>query len=342
MLGNLESKKQLTIMSTSYKIKHHYKEFKRFVRFVLFVITSKYKTRHNNFTCYLAYDKVETESWLTHFIKLNVKEYIYYCPIDFFFQYVDPKTIGVSGAKNKIVIITENNHVPLSTWWKYLQIQDKKGVSLVLGFDYINHHHYLRFPYWLFTNFTPDVTQEDVKEYVRKYNYSNPTGKSKFCSFICRKDYFGDRKYLADLIAEEIGELSYPSDFRHNDDDLRVKYKNDKIAYLSEFKFNLCPENSDNEGYVTEKIFDAIKAGCIPIYWGSEGNPEPEILNPDAIIFLKRNGDNSEALKLINRLNESEELYKEFISRPRFTPNAHKFIYDFFVQLKRKLNTTMR
>ena len=23
-------------------------------------------------------------------------------------------------------------------------------------------------------------------------------------------------------------------------------------------------------GYVTEKIFDAFKAGCVPVYWGAE------------------------------------------------------------------------
>ncbi len=45
----------------------------------------------------------------------------------------------------------------------------------------------------------------------------------------------------------------------------RVK---DKQKWLEQYKFNLCFENSSYPGYLTEKLFDAFSAGCIPIYWG--------------------------------------------------------------------------
>ena len=51
---------------------------------------------------------------------------------------------------------------------------------------------------------------------------------------------------------------------------------------LANYRFNLCPENSLGEGYITEKIFDSIRSGCIPIYWGAY--LEPGILNPRAIL----------------------------------------------------------
>ena len=69
---------------------------------------------------------------------------------------------------------------------------------------------------------------------------------------------------------------------------------------MKQFKFNICPENSRANGYITEKIFEAIISGCIPIYYGG-GTPntneakqsiEPEILNPEAFIFY--NGNNEE------------------------------------------------
>ncbi len=41
-----------------------------------------------------------------------------------------------------------------------------------------------------------------------------------------------------------------------------------KHAWLKEYKFNICFENSSNPGYLTEKLFDSFAAGCIPIYWG--------------------------------------------------------------------------
>lgn len=47
------------------------------------------------------------------------------------------------------------------------------------------------------------------------------------------------------------------------DDMLDIKQK-----WLEGYKFNICFENSSYLGYLTEKLFDAYNAGCIPIYWG--------------------------------------------------------------------------
>lgn len=43
----------------------------------------------------------------------------------------------------------------------------------------------------------------------------------------------------------------------------------DKYKTIAQYKFNFCPENSRFEGYVTEKIFDAMACGNIPIYLGA-------------------------------------------------------------------------
>jgi GR25 family glycosyltransferase involved in LPS biosynthesis len=39
-----------------------------------------------------------------------------------------------------------------------------------------------------------------------------------------------------------------------------------KMALLKQYRYHYCSENSCNPGYVTEKLFDAAAAGCIPIY----------------------------------------------------------------------------
>lgn len=44
----------------------------------------------------------------------------------------------------------------------------------------------------------------------------------------------------------------------------------DKLETLKNYKFCICYENArDIQGYITEKIFDALAAGCIPVYWGA-------------------------------------------------------------------------
>jgi len=44
---------------------------------------------------------------------------------------------------------------------------------------------------------------------------------------------------------------------------------NNKLKYLSKYRFCLCFENVSAPGYITEKIFDCFKAGCVPVYWGA-------------------------------------------------------------------------
>ena len=43
----------------------------------------------------------------------------------------------------------------------------------------------------------------------------------------------------------------------------------DKDALLRQAKFAICYENAaDIPGYISEKIFDCLRAGCVPVYWG--------------------------------------------------------------------------
>jgi hypothetical protein len=44
----------------------------------------------------------------------------------------------------------------------------------------------------------------------------------------------------------------------------------DKWDVYPHYRFGLCYENmSDEPGYVTEKLFDCMRAKCVPIYWGA-------------------------------------------------------------------------
>lgn len=247
-----------------------------------------------------------------------------------------PEIMRMECAKVKIFQTRENTHVPESYWQQFEDIHLKEpSLNLSLGFDYYDHPRYLRFPYWLEHMFGPTATKEDIERFVQDHNISNPTKRKKGCAFICKKDYFGDRAQMADLV-EQIIPISYPSDFRHNDDDMRGKYGDDKIAYLRQFRFNLCPENSNNRGYVTEKIFEAIKAGCVPIYWGNEGYPEPDILNPKAIVYMDKEKP-EEGLALLRKLYEDPKAYAAFAAQPRFLPGAAEKIYAYYERMEEKL-----
>lgn len=285
----------------------------------------------------------------------------YYVPNHWLFKYINNKCIipknktlsiySLNGQRLslkldkcdiRIFYTVENVHVPLSHWAKYddLLLNDPK-TKLSLGFDYLDHHKYLRFPYWLMTTFGYNETVESISKKCFEFENIKHLERIKFCAFICRQDYFGDRTKFADLI-ETIAPINYPGNFRHNDVSLKKEYNDDKIEYLKQFKFNLCPENSDAKGYVTEKIFDAIKAGCIPIYWGSENCPEPDVLNQNRILFLSLDGDNTEVLNKIKLLNENENAYNEFYNQPILTTNAPEVIYGYLDRLEKKIREIIK
>ena len=61
---------------------------------------------------------------------------------------------------------------------------------------------------------------------------------------------------------------------------------------IAEFRFNLAFENSQSPGYVTEKVYDGLSAGTIPVYWGA---PDVDEYVPEGSIIVW-DGDNATAL----------------------------------------------
>ena len=55
--------------------------------------------------------------------------------------------------------------------------------------------------------------------------------------------------------------------------------------FFSEYKFTLSMENSEGDGYISEKIVNSLKSGTIPIYYGDYMSDE--YLNPKTYILIK-------------------------------------------------------
>ena len=115
-------------------------------------------------------------------------------------------------------------------------------------------------------------------------------------------------------------------------------YGDRKEEYLRQYRFNLCPENSLGEGYITEKLFDSISAGCIPIYWGKY--LEPGILNPEAILRYEK-GKEQELYERIRLLWEDEVAYRAFVEIPPFIDGAAEKIYQIIQGLYDKLSIVL-
>ena len=80
-----------------------------------------------------------------------------------------------------------------------------------------------------------------------------------------------------------------------------VEYK-DKQVLLSKYRFTLAIENFSFPGYVTEKIFDALAAGSIPVYLGA---PDiEEFVPPEVFVDVRKFAVNSDLIDFLDRLDE--------------------------------------
>lgn len=213
-------------------------------------------------------------------------------------------------------------------------------INLSMGFEYFENERYCRFPNWMDVFF---VKQDEVKSICQRLRYPQIQNKNKFAACICSHDRNGLRSEMSDSF-EQFSSVSYPGKFRHNDDSLMKDFGDDKMKYLQQFVFNICPENSNAFGYVTEKIFQAINVGCVPVYWGCQNRPEPDVLNWNAMILWNPGGPskNKDTLKLIEDLMNSPKLMMEFLSQPRLLTTAEEYILDCMNDVENKVVKIIR
>ncbi len=305
----------------------------------VYVASKSYKkqfaeNRDRNIRFYNWWDEPYEQLWLYRFVKhRNI------VPADKVLNFV-----SVFGKKGVAKLITDGPIVFFSgenlrsidscEYTDYLLSHNT--AKLALGFDMFEDARYLRFPLWIPFLFFPEADEKAIRTRCAEMRYPMIGERNKFAALVARFDWNGTRSQMYDAI-KHIAPIGCPSLVHHNDDELKTKYNDNKIEYLRQFAFNICPENSNSFGYVTEKVFEAIAAGCIPIYWGSYNMPEPDILNQDAIIKWNMNGDNSANIALIEDLYAHPDRLHEFMAQPRLKPEAEEKIIHTIQQLEQGL-----
>lgn len=86
-----------------------------------------------------------------------------------------------------------------------------------------------------------------------------------------------------------------------------------KVEFLRQYKFCIAYENAASPGYVTEKLFHAKAAGCVPIYWGA---PDVELdFNMEGVIDA-RGKTEQEVVALVRQVDENPDLWLKMANTP--------------------------
>lgn len=252
----------------------------------------------------------------------------------------DIEVFSVYGPKSKIIESKSKIKI-FSTCEAHIFRPEYKDncleyVNLSLGMNHIEHKNYIRIPLWIYYFGCINLNKDNIYKKVIEINETKYT-KTKFASLIATWGGANNLRATMYNHISKIDKIYCPSKFLHNDDSLKNEFNDNKLEYLKQFKFNICPENVIEDGYITEKLFDAFNSGCIPI-WNGDRNIEPNIINKNSILYWEKDSDNKELLKEIERLHKDEEYYNNFISQPRLIKdNATDYIYNQIKQLHDRL-----
>jgi len=254
---------------------------------------------------------------------------------------VDALTHPFSHNRRRVYFNGENNHHP--NFAPYLHnLLDHRSIDLSLGFDYTDNPRYLRFPLWILEMFPPESTEQDIRRICDQLSHQqwDASARSRFCALVSGNrgpnDPGAQRRTRLVESFNSIASVDCAGKLLHNTDELKTRFNDNKAEFLKQYKFYICPENASVEGYVTEKVFHAIGSGCISIYWGANGNPEPDVLNHDAILFWNPDSDNSALLRQIADMQNSPTRYREFFEQPRLKADAWEVVAGYFERLEKR------
>lgn len=96
-----------------------------------------------------------------------------------------------------------------------------------------------------------------------------------------------------------------------------------KADFIRDYKFVLSFENSNHPGYTTEKIFEPILEGCIPIYWGN-----PHIgrdVNEKRILNFKNFKNVEDLANTILEIDSNESKALEILDQNIFSDDSFDF-----------------
>jgi len=248
------------------------------------------------------------------------------------------------GRNRKRVFFTgENVHYPVFKDYEK-NLLDHASIGLSLGFDYIDDARYLRFPIWLLEMFPPDSNTDDIQRICNQLSFQKlEDSRNRFCALVAGTstmlgtESLEMRKRMVEKL-NLIDHVDCAGKLLRNTEELQKRFHDDKAEFLKLYRFFICPENISVAGYVTEKVFHAIGSGCVPIYRGSLNNPEPEVLNHEAILFWEKDGDKEGLLQKIGELHGNNLLYKEFFEQPRLKKEAWEVVANYFNDLECRLN----
>lgn len=200
------------------------------------------------------------------------------------------------------------------------------GKNFVMFDDLVDNKQYFKFYY-------PQPRQkmkENVPHFLDKKLCALVAGNKKSSH---PQELYSERKKVISYFAE-----SHADDFDlyghgwENYSSWRGSIKR-KWDILQHYRFCFCYENmKDQQGYITEKIFDCFIAGCVPVYFGASNITK--YIPKECFIDRRAFASEEDVYLFLKRMyRHTYESYLQAITRYLDSPAAQLYSIDYFIKI---------
>lgn len=151
----------------------------------------------------------------------------------------------------------------------------------------------------------------------------------------------GYRRGLLDIYGKGWPDAISIEDSRHGN------WVDRKLQILENYQFNLCLENTNIDYYCTEKIWDSIKGGCLPIYFGKNNRiyetfPRGSFIDAADFKSVNDTWDFIEAMtncEYTTRMNKCIDVYNTHTDIPFFEAEHESMLMKIVAKLRAMLDS---
>jgi hypothetical protein len=187
---------------------------------------------------------------------------------------------------------------------------------------YLDDPRHLRLPFYVIYGGAESIVkgQEDPAQILAQ--------KTKFCSFVVGNHHPRKNRNRADFFhrVSRYKRVDSGGRFLNNIGGPIPGWSQGKVKFLRDYKFNIAFENAALPGYTTEKLFEAMQARTLAIYWGN-----PLVSREFNTRSFLNYGDfpSEEALiEKIIELDRDDAKYLEYVRQPYFHGDKPNEFFD--------------
>ena len=202
--------------------------------------------------------------------------------------------------------------------------------NLSLGFDYLVHKNYIRYP--LYYAAYGDLVDSQYKR-VTKCNPNKPY----FACFLVSNAASGDGAIARSKMFHELSKYKKViSGGKHLNNLGYVVGKEETYEFFSQCKFVIAYESfSSYPGYLSEKLFQSYFSGSVPLYY-SHLSVQDEF-NKDAAIIRQDFRSDQEMVDYIIKIDQDDQLYCKIWNNSLINDNRRDY-----AEIKSKIKAKMK